>query len=145
MRWIDQYGDRDRDGFQEYETRSTHGYYNQGWKDAGDAIPHADGTLAAAADRPVRAPGLRLRRQAPDGRRSTDSSAGRATRAGCGARPASCTTGSTTTFWWEAEGTYYLGLDGKQAADPVAWRRTPATCSRRASSRRSGPAGSSRG
>ena len=23
-----------------------HGYYNQGWKDAGDAIPHADGSLA---------------------------------------------------------------------------------------------------
>ena len=34
------------DGFQEYRPRSTHGYYNQGWKDAGDAIPHADGTLA---------------------------------------------------------------------------------------------------
>ena len=46
MRWIDRYGDRDRDGFQEYRTRSSHGYYNQGWKDAGDAIPHADGTLA---------------------------------------------------------------------------------------------------
>ena len=46
MRWIDRYGDRDRDGFQEYATRSSHGYYNQGWKDAGDAIPHADGTLA---------------------------------------------------------------------------------------------------
>ena len=46
MRWIDQSGDRDGDGFQEYETRSTHGYYNQGWKDAGDAIPHADGSLA---------------------------------------------------------------------------------------------------
>ncbi len=46
MRWIDQSGDRDRDGFQEYKTRSTHGYYNQGWKDAGDAIPHADGSLA---------------------------------------------------------------------------------------------------
>src|SRR4030095_17247884 len=46
LRWVDRYGDRDRDGFQEYRTRSSHGYYNQGWKDAGDAIPHADGTLA---------------------------------------------------------------------------------------------------
>ena len=46
LRWIDQSGDRDGDGFQEYKTRSTHGYYNQGWKDAGDAIPHADGSLA---------------------------------------------------------------------------------------------------
>ena len=39
-------GDRDRDGFQEYKTRSSHGHYNQGWKDAWDGIPHADGTLA---------------------------------------------------------------------------------------------------
>ena len=46
MRWIDTWGDRDGDGLQEYATRSTHGYYNQGWKDAGDAIPHADGSLA---------------------------------------------------------------------------------------------------
>lgn len=46
VRWIDRYGDRDRDGLQEYQTRSSHGYYNQGWKDAGDAIPAEDGTLA---------------------------------------------------------------------------------------------------
>src|SRR5207247_8547175 len=46
MRWIDRYGDRDRDGLQEYKTRSSHGYYNQGWKDAGDAIVMADGSLA---------------------------------------------------------------------------------------------------
>ena len=60
LRWIDQSGDRDHDGFQEYKTRSTHGYYNQGWKDAGDAIPHADGSLAPLAARAVRAAGLRL-------------------------------------------------------------------------------------
>ena len=47
MRWIDRFGDRDGDGFQEYKTRSKHGYYNQGWKDAGDAIPNADGSLAS--------------------------------------------------------------------------------------------------
>ena len=36
--WIDQYGDRDGDGFVEYERRSTRGLVNQGWKDSGDAI-----------------------------------------------------------------------------------------------------------
>ena len=46
MAWIDTYGDRDGDGFQEYRTRSSHGYYNQGWKDAGDAILQADGSIA---------------------------------------------------------------------------------------------------
>lgn len=45
LRWIDRYGDRDGDGFQEYETRSSGGLKNQGWKDAGDAIVYPDGTL----------------------------------------------------------------------------------------------------
>ncbi len=44
LNWIDQYGDRDGDGFQEYQTRSSAGYENQSWKDAGDAILYPDGT-----------------------------------------------------------------------------------------------------
>lgn len=36
--WIDRYGDRDGDGFVEYERRSARGLLNQGWKDSGDAI-----------------------------------------------------------------------------------------------------------
>ena len=43
--WIDQYGDRDGDGFQEYQTRSSKGYENMGWKDAGDAVVYPDGSL----------------------------------------------------------------------------------------------------
>jgi len=42
--WIDNYGDRDGDGFQEYQTRSPAGYENMGWKDSGDAVMHADGS-----------------------------------------------------------------------------------------------------
>jgi glycogen debranching enzyme len=49
LTWIDKYGDRDGDGFQEYQTRSTAGYENMAWKDSGDAVMHADGT-------PVRGP-----------------------------------------------------------------------------------------
>jgi glycogen debranching enzyme len=45
LEWIDAYGDRDGDGFQEYQTRSPDGYENQGWKDAGEAVVHPDGTL----------------------------------------------------------------------------------------------------
>ncbi|HEU4658272.1 MAG TPA: glycogen debranching N-terminal domain-containing protein [Capillimicrobium sp.] len=44
--WIDEWGDRDGDGFVEYERRSPGGLSNQGWKDSEDAIAHADGTLA---------------------------------------------------------------------------------------------------
>jgi glycogen debranching enzyme len=45
LKWIDQYGDRDGDGFQEYQTRSTAGYENMGWKDSGDAVMYPDGAL----------------------------------------------------------------------------------------------------
>jgi glycogen debranching enzyme len=45
LRWIDEHGDRDGDGFQEYQTRSPNGYYNQGWKDAGDASVNIDGSM----------------------------------------------------------------------------------------------------
>jgi glycogen debranching enzyme len=46
MRWCDELGDRDGDGLLEYETRSPKGYRNQSWKDAGDAVVHADGRQA---------------------------------------------------------------------------------------------------
>jgi glycogen debranching enzyme len=42
--WIDDWGDRDGDGFQEYQTRSPVGYENMAWKDAGDSMNNADGT-----------------------------------------------------------------------------------------------------
>jgi len=45
LTWIDKYGDRDGDGFQEYQTRSTAGYENMAWKDSGDAVMYPDGTL----------------------------------------------------------------------------------------------------
>jgi glycogen debranching enzyme len=47
LNWIDQYGDRDGDGFVEYYRVSVDGLTNQGWKDSADSIMHADGTLAA--------------------------------------------------------------------------------------------------
>jgi glycogen debranching enzyme len=45
LEWIDQYGDRDGDGFQEYQTRSAAGYENMGWKDSGEALVNLDGSL----------------------------------------------------------------------------------------------------
>ena len=44
LEWIDRYGDRDGDDFQEYQTRSSQGYENMGWKDAEDAIVYPDGS-----------------------------------------------------------------------------------------------------
>jgi len=44
--WIDTYGDRDGDGFVEYERRSERGLLNQGWKDSSDAIRDRTGKQA---------------------------------------------------------------------------------------------------
>jgi glycogen debranching enzyme len=47
LRWIDEYGDRDGDGYVEYERRNTEtGLENQCWKDSWNSILHADGSLA---------------------------------------------------------------------------------------------------
>ncbi len=45
LSWIDDWGDRDGDGFQEYQTRSKQGYENMAWKDSGDSVSYLDGTL----------------------------------------------------------------------------------------------------
>ncbi len=48
LRWIDEHGDRDGDGYVEYERRNTEtGLENQCWRDSGDSIQSADGTLAS--------------------------------------------------------------------------------------------------
>jgi glycogen debranching enzyme len=45
--WIDRYGDRDGDGYVEYERRNKEtGLENQCWKDSWDSIAFADGQLA---------------------------------------------------------------------------------------------------
>jgi glycogen debranching enzyme len=46
--WIDAYGDRDGDGFVEYECRATDGIRNHTWKDSDTSMAFHDGTLARA-------------------------------------------------------------------------------------------------
>jgi len=46
LAWMDQYGDVDGDGFLEFQTRSSEGMRNQGWKDSPDSATHRDGHLA---------------------------------------------------------------------------------------------------
>jgi len=113
LRWIDEYGDRDRDGFVEYQRAGKTGLVNQGWKDSGDAIFHADGSdaegaialcevqgyvyaakrlaakVAAAMGMPKR--DVELRREAEDLRRRFEAA-----------------------FWCEDIGTYALALDGQK-------------------------------
>src|SRR5256885_16049929 len=46
LEWIEQYGDRDGDGYLEYQTRSKEGLANQCWKDSWNSIRFKDGTVA---------------------------------------------------------------------------------------------------
>jgi glycogen debranching enzyme len=118
LAWIDRDGDLDGDGLQEYQTRSPDGHYNQGWKDSGDAIVMSDGSLAKLPIALCEHQGLVVaakrawaevvgdvfgdRRVANRLRSDADRLAGQI----------------EERFWWEDEGTYYLGLDGDK--DPIA-------------------------
>jgi glycogen debranching enzyme len=46
LSWIDEFGDRDRDGYVEYERKTDVGLENQCWKDSWNSILFSDGTLA---------------------------------------------------------------------------------------------------
>jgi glycogen debranching enzyme len=46
LSWIDQFGDRDGDGFVEYGRFTPEGLLQQGWKDSQDSIFHRDGRIA---------------------------------------------------------------------------------------------------
>jgi glycogen debranching enzyme len=45
LAWIEEYGDRDGDGYVEYQRLTPQGLRNQGWKDSWDGVPAADGAL----------------------------------------------------------------------------------------------------
>jgi glycogen debranching enzyme len=45
LEWIRQYGDRDGDGYVEYQRSNPNGLLNQGWKDSWDGISFADGSM----------------------------------------------------------------------------------------------------
>ena len=120
MAWIDRSGDLDGDGFQEYRTRSRHGYYNQGWKDAGDAIVEADGTIS---ELPIGV--CELQGYAYDAKlRLADiyDTLGRPEQAEPLRKQArTLYERFNNDFWWEREGTYYLGLNGaKKGIESVA-------------------------
>jgi glycogen debranching enzyme len=46
LAWIDEYGDKDGDGFVEYYRRSPRGLDNQSWKDSDDSQRFKDGSIA---------------------------------------------------------------------------------------------------
>ena len=120
LRWMEEFGDVDGDGFVEYERRSTRGLANQGWKDSWDAIRRRDGTLAEGpialveVQAYVYAARLGIARLAR--LRGDDSLARREEEAAEILRRR-----FEEAFWMEDVGTYALALDGsKQRVDAVA-------------------------
>jgi len=121
LAWIDRYGDSDGDGLQEYATRSSRGYYNQGWKDAEDAVLDSEGVKA-----PLPIALCEHQGYVVAAKRAWADVLESALADDCGARRLRSEADHLAElieerFWWEAEGTYYLGLDGdKRPIETVA-------------------------
>ncbi len=111
LAWIDDWGDRDGDGLQEYQTRSSAGYENMAWKDSGDSVMHADGGA-------VRGPKALCELQgyvydAWQRMAELYEALGNAARAAeLRAKAAALHERFNALFWNEAEGFYAYGLDG---------------------------------
>ena len=123
LRWIDEYGDRDGDGFVEYERRSARGLDNQSWKDSGDSQRFRDGRTAVPPIAPVEVQGYvydAKRRLAELARHAwgDDALAGRLER-----EAAELAARFDEAFWIpDREGYYALALDGEK-------RQVDALCS----------------
>ena len=48
LHWVERYGDRDGDGYVEYQRATDRGLQNQGWKDSHDGVRYASGEIARA-------------------------------------------------------------------------------------------------
>ena len=113
LAWIDRDGDADGDGLQEYATRAAEGgYYNQGWKDSGDAIVTATGELGGLPLALCELQGYvvaakRAWADVLEGAYGETAAAGRLR-----GQAADLAGLIEDHFWWEEEGTYYVGLDG---------------------------------
>ena len=111
LAWMDQYGDRDDDGFLEYESATAGGLRHQGWKDSDDAVFHADGRLAEGPIAMCEVQGY-----AYAARCAVAKLAGRLGHAALAeqqvARAASLRDQFDQQFWCDEIGTYALALDG---------------------------------
>ena len=137
LRWIDEYGDRDGDGFVEYERRTPRGLENQSWKDSGDSQRFHDGAFATTPIAPAevqgyvydaklrhrraRARGLARRRRSPPGSRP---------------RPPSCSAVSTSSSGSMSAAASTRSRSTATSGASTRSARTSATCSGAGSCRR---------
>jgi glycogen debranching enzyme len=121
LRWIDEFGDRDGDGFVEYERRTPRGLENQSWKDSGDSQRFHDGHIASAPIAPAEVQGYVF-----DAKRRTAELAREVWRDGALAERLAGEADRLRSrfddaFWVDERGGYYaLALDGdKRAVDSL--------------------------
>jgi glycogen debranching enzyme len=120
LRWIDEFGDADGDGFVEYQRHSRRGLQNQGWKDSSDSIRHQDGRLSTSSTALVEVQAYvyaarvgvarlaRRRGELPLAEREEQ-------------RAEQLRSRFEEAFWLEDAGTYALALDGdKRPVDGIA-------------------------
>jgi glycogen debranching enzyme len=120
LEWIDRWGDRDGDGFVEYQRRTEGGLVNQGWKDSSDGIRDRNGTMAVAPIALAEVQGYvydAKRRMAGLARvRGDDDLASR-----LDAEADALRARFDEAFWSEEQGFFAMALDGeKRQADAIA-------------------------
>ncbi len=119
LAWIDTDGDHDGDGLQEYQTRAhTGGYFNQGWKDSGEAIVHADGNLPSLPIALCELQGYVVAAKRAWADVVADVYGEKAQAVRLRSEADRLASQIEERFWWEEEKTYYLGLDGDKR--PIA-------------------------
>jgi glycogen debranching enzyme len=111
--WMEHYGDRDGDGFLEYQRHTPEGLAQQGWKDSHDSVFHADGTAAEApialCEVQAYAYGaLQAASMLAEARGDRERAAELSTRA------VALAARFDEAFWSPAIGTYALALDGRK-------------------------------
>jgi glycogen debranching enzyme len=109
--WVDRFGDRDGDGFVEYQRQSCNGLLHQGWKDTDDAVFHEDGSPARGPIALCEVQGyVYAARRAASELAAALGLPGRA--AGLGRQAEALRQRFEQAFWCEELSTYALALDG---------------------------------
>ncbi len=117
IEWIEQYGDRDGDGYVEYQRRNPLGLANQGWKDSWDSIRHADGSLARSPIALCEVQGYVYAAYVARAHFAQEAGDEETFRR-CSARATELRRRFNEDFWLPDEGTYALGLDADKK--PIA-------------------------
>lgn len=118
--WITTYGDRDGDGFVEYQSEAEGGIANHGWKDSGDSVMHKDGQLATGSIALCEVQGYVYRAYQKWAVLYDQLADHRASQA-CQAVADKLRTQFIRDFWMEEEGAIALALDGqKRQVEPIS-------------------------